>query len=234
MKKQKLAILLIITTVLSMFTFPAHAISYEYFPDVPDDAPYAYAVNVLAGSGIFAGDDRGNFNPDKTITRAEFATIVCRLLGVEDEAKAIKTSSFNDVSSSHWACGYITKAAELGLVNGYGNGRFGPADTLTYEQTVTILLRAWGYENAAVIAGGYPKGYLAIADEIGIISNTPSTNTKENINRSVVAVLTYNTLLVQPSVSNSSSESSQNDTNGDYFVEPDSDMTERDFENNDE
>ena len=193
MRKLKcgLAILMALIVLLGSI---AYATDYGYFPDVPSDAGYAEAVNALAELGIIKGDQRGNFNPNSTITRAEFATMMCRVLEVEDDAIVIIESSFDDVPSTHWACGYVTKAVELGLVSGYGDGNFGPEDTLTYEQAVKVLVCAWGYEYEALTAGGYPDGYVSVANNLSITKGT--TNSKTAVPRSIVATLIHNVLLI--------------------------------------
>lgn len=159
------------------------------FPDVPADADYAEAAITLSEMGIFKGDEAGNFNPDNPISRAEAATVICRMLGVEDEAKQIKTAVFTDVPSSHWAVGYTAKAADLGIINGYGNGKFGPSDPVTYEQMVKMLVCAWGYGEDGQSRGGYPSGYIAVANDLGITHGIP-----KEAHRANVARLTYNTL----------------------------------------
>lgn len=163
------------------------------FPDVPADADYAEAVKTLYQMGIFTGDDKGNFNPDQTITRAEAAKVICLLMGVGDEAATMKKQAFSDVPSSHWAAGYVAKAAELGIVNGIGNGQFGPSNPLTYEQIIAMLIRAWGYEWAATDAGGYPNGYIQVGNEYGITTNT-SISVGKPAPRKDVAMLAYNIL----------------------------------------
>ncbi len=161
------------------------------FPDVPSGASYAEAVRALNELGIITGDERGYFNPNKTITRAEAATIICRLMGVEDEAKAMKNQVFTDVPSDHWAVGYVAKAVELGIVNGYGNGKFGPSDSVTYEQMVKMLVCACGLEEDASEAGGWPNGYIKTANAMGMTESITHTQ-KAPVNRSVVAQLVYN------------------------------------------
>lgn len=183
---------LLLSALLFVSALPAHALTYEYFPDVPDDLPYAEAVNTLTAVGLFKGDENGNFNPDKTITRAEFSTIMCRLLDVEEEALDITLSSFDDVPSTHWACGYVTMAVELGLVNGYGNGRFGPSDFLTYEQAIKVLVCACEYDEDMIDeAGGWPNGYIAMAEDAGALENVAGT-VGDPITRSSVAILICN------------------------------------------
>lgn len=172
-------------------------LSNRPFPDVPAGANYMEAAVTLAELGIFQGDSAGNFNPNKTISRAEAATVICRMLGVEEDAKNRTDVIFNDVSVSHWAVGYISKAAELGIIGGYGNGKFGPEDPVTQEQIVKMLVCAWGYEYDATVAGGYPNGYINVANDLGILFGI-RTVPSDPAPRSVVASLVYNTLMIEP------------------------------------
>jgi S-layer homology domain. len=190
--KQWLSRLVMLACVLSLLGSAAQAAVYDRFPDVLEDADYAYAVNSLVELGVFTGDENGRFNPDNTITRAEFATIMVRLLGEEERAKTVSASNFSDVPASHWANGYIAIAVEYGLVSGYGNGKFGPGDTLTYEQAVAVLVRHMGLGDQAQLQGGWPKGFMAVADDIGILERTVTT--KLVLTRDIVAVLVYNSI----------------------------------------
>lgn len=163
------------------------------FPDVPEDANYAQAVLSLTQMGIITGDEKGNFNPNSTINRAETAAIICRVMGVEEEAKAMKDAVFDDVPASHWAVGYVAKAAELGIINGYGNGNFGPGNPVTYAQMVKMLVCVWGWETEAKQAGGWPNGYLQVADQNGYTQGIEQ-NPHDEIARSTVMTLIYNSL----------------------------------------
>lgn len=160
------------------------------FPDVPVDADYAEAVATLAELGIFKGDNAGNFNPDESISRAEAATVICRMLGVAEEAKQLTNVVFTDVPATHWAVGYVSKAAELGIIGGYGNGKFGPSDPVTYVQIVKMLVCATGYESFAMENGGWPQGYLSVAMGLGLINEVP-VSYNNAIPRSMVAILVY-------------------------------------------
>lgn len=162
----------------------------DLFPDVSADADYAEAVAVLANMGIFTGYNDGDFHPDATITRAEIATITCRLMGVADKAQLARNQMYTDVSG-HWAEGYITTATELGVFNGDGSGRFRPLDNVTYEQVVKILVCVCGYESQAQQNGGWPNGYMAVAKTLGFTSGMYFTQTAD-APRSAVAQLIYN------------------------------------------
>ncbi len=191
--KKFLAVICVVTLMLTSF-IPTFAASDLPYPDVSENAVYAEAVLELYDYGIMQGDTAGNFNPNKTVTREEFATIICRLLDEEENALAIKTSPFNDVASNRWSAGYIARAAELGIINGYGNGKFGPEDPVTVAQAAKMLVCAWGYGDNAVEAGGWPDGYVSIAEDLGILNGVKS-GTSESAKRWEVAMMAYQTLM---------------------------------------
>lgn len=163
------------------------------FPDVPETAPYAEAVNALREYGIISGDDKGNFNPDSSVTRAEAAVIICRLLGMSEDAQQASTTAFSDVPVDHWANGYVAKAAEQGIINGYGNGKFGPSDSVTYAQMIKMLVCAWGMGQQAEAEGGYPSGYMLVAENTGITTGI-NYSTDNAAPRHAVALLVYNSM----------------------------------------
>ncbi len=165
------------------------------FPDVADDADYAWAAELTQELGIFTGDNNGNFNPDQGITRAQCAAVVCRLLDAESDAQSMTTAAFTDVPASHWANGYIAWSYDQGIINGYGNGKFGPSDTVTYEQAIKMLMGGIGYGDAAIDAGGYPYGYLSVAEGCGFLNGVENTFGNV-ITRANIAVLVAN--IVQP------------------------------------
>lgn len=170
-----------------LLIFPALATSS--FPDVGGYEEFAEAVAYVKEAGIMIGDNKGNFNPYNTMTRAEMATLVCRML---DQTDGLKPSNdFPDVPANHWANPYVGKAVELGLVNGYSNGKFGPSDNVTYEQMVTLIVRALGGTELATEAGGYPDGYLSLAEQHGFLENIHAKK-GEPPSRGDIAVILYN------------------------------------------
>ena len=75
----------------------------------------------------------GSFQPNKTITRAEFATIISKFNQIEG------SSNFTDVASSHWAAGYIGSAASQGWITGYSDGTYRPNNDITRAEAVTAI-----------------------------------------------------------------------------------------------
>ncbi len=188
--KKVLALVIALTMVLTTVAFAS-------YPDVDADANYASAVELLSALKILQGDENGNFNPDNTITRAEYAAVVCRALGMENAANSAKGATiFTDVAADHWATGYINLATQQGIVNGKGNGIFDPEGNVTYAEAVKMLVVALGYEPMASQRGGYPTGYLTVANSTKMTANVSSSGTDTAALRSTVAQLTANALEV--------------------------------------
>ncbi len=166
------------------------AASAATFPDVDANADYAAAVEYVSEIGLMVGYGDGTFQPDKTVSRAEMATVLCKMMGKDRDLQQ-DGSVFPDVPTTHWANGYVVKAASLGYLSGYGNGKFGPDDTVTYEQVLTMIINAIGYGEDAGERGGYPDGYISIADEF-YYTNGLSAQKGELMYRGKVAMILYN------------------------------------------
>ena len=90
------------------------------------------------------------FRPDQSMTRAEFAAILARIMDVDPTANHEETHDFVDVPASHWAHDEISLAAALGLVNGYGDGGFRPDQRITRAEMATIIAK-WKADELAGI-----------------------------------------------------------------------------------
>ena len=185
--KKVLALVVALTMVFTTVAFAS-------YPDVDATADYAGAVELLSALEVLKGDENGNFNPDNTITRAEFAAVVCRALGLEGSAASAKGATmFTDVAADHWASGYINLASQQGIVNGKGNGIFDPEGNVTYAEAVKMLVVAIGYEPMAATKGGYPAGYLSVANSTKMTAGVAGASDVAAL-RSTVAMLTANAL----------------------------------------
>lgn len=109
-----------------------------YFSDVaPEHWAYKY-ISFVYENNIVNGYENGTYAPDSNITRAEFATIMQRYLGLELHEEM----TFVDVTKDNWAVAYIGACKYAGLINGYENGEFRPANNITRAEAVKILNRA--------------------------------------------------------------------------------------------
>lgn len=188
--KKVLALVTMFTMLLSV-AVSAGAL----YPDVEDNASYAEAVETLNVLGIMIGDEKGNFNPDASITRAETAAIVTRMKALGNAASGANGTNFSDVAADHWAAGYINLAEQSGIINGYGDGTFGPSDAVTYEQVIKMIVAALGRTPEANSKGGYPSGYMIVAAQEDITAGVSVTAGAE-APRAAVARLVYNALEV--------------------------------------
>ena len=157
---------------------------------------YEDAGAVLGALGIMVGDPDGNFRPDDGIKRSEFAKIAVHVMGLEASAEASQGATrFLDVAEDYWANGYINVASNQQLIVGDPDGNFRPEDRISYQEAVTILTRMLGYELAAEAKGGYPHGYLQVANQYGFTKNAAGSGT-EVTKRGTAAILTYNALTI--------------------------------------
>lgn len=142
------------------------------FPDVTVEAQQAPSAKLKA-LGVMIGDPDGNLRPNDSITRAEAAATVVRLMGLDAAAKLINAQpKFKDVGADvSWAWGYISVAADKGIIVGDPDGKFRPKDPVNYAEVATMLLRAanWGTDCSQI---AWPAGFIMKATEFGLTDDT--------------------------------------------------------------
>lgn len=164
------------------------------------------AVNNLGSRMIINGVREGIFAPNQDITRAQFAAIIVRALGLKTDDL---TSHYADVTTDAWYASYINAASEYKLIQGYSNGHFGPNDKITRQQAMTILARALlltdidttiSEQEAATILAAfidegqiaeYAKSPIAVAVKTGLVTGKANKTIAPtaNISRAEVAVI---------------------------------------------
>ncbi|WP_165972400.1 cadherin-like beta sandwich domain-containing protein [Paenibacillus piri] len=102
------------------------------------------AVNDMGARMVIDGTGDGMFNPDRDITRAEFAAIVVRALGLKPENGA---TTFSDVKATDWYNGVINTAHAYHLISGFEDATFRPNDKITREQAMVIIAKAMTITN---------------------------------------------------------------------------------------
>lgn len=96
------------------------------------------AIEALASRGIITGYNDTTFGPEDTMTRAQFATIVVRALGLPLAA----TDNFTDVPAGAWYASYVGTAYTYGIVNGTSATTFNPNGTITRQEAAAMVARA--------------------------------------------------------------------------------------------
>ena len=147
------------------------------------DNPFTDMVNHWAAAdvmamnkaGIVSGVSATLFDPDRNITRAEFAAIISRALKLAD-----KTADFKDVNDE-WFAPYVGACADAGIITGY-DGYFRPNDNITRQEMAVIIVNAYSYLGRAGANGGidnfsdkwaiadWAKAAVDTASSVGLIS----------------------------------------------------------------
>lgn len=135
------------------------------------------AVQFLTDKGYIQGDEKGNFNPAGTLTRAEAAEILSKAL----DLKATGTEDFSDVSENDWFYNAVL-ATSPELFDGMGNGKFEPKAQLTREQAAKVIVQGYQLTGKADLsqfadaskASKWAVSYLETAVENGVINGKGS------------------------------------------------------------
>ena len=134
----------------------------------------SYMLN-LYQRGLMRGDLKGNLNPDKNITRAEFVSIINRAFGYE----TVSGNSFKDITGTEWYANDLNTAYTQGYFVGDGKGNSNATSSLTREEAVALLCRninvdeedgeSFAFEDSRSIQN-WSRGYINTATEKGYIS----------------------------------------------------------------
>ena len=105
------------------------------FDDVPADAWYAKAVNTLASLDIISGVGDNKFEPERSITRAEFTAMAMKFAVGGEEGENI----FSDVDENDWFYDAVVNSIQYGWIHGYGDGTFRPNNPITRAEVTAIV-----------------------------------------------------------------------------------------------
>lgn len=165
MRKKFLAIALALCMVFTMLPMAAMAASFD---DVADDHWAASSIDRWAGYGVLGGHGDGTFTPDKSMTRAEFASMLVKMLGLT--AKSDKV--FTDVEADAWYADVISVAVAAGIINGKSPDAFAPNDPVSFEEAAVTADKESSVADVtvsgtapAVAIEGQVKGDVSISGE---------------------------------------------------------------------
>ncbi len=186
----------------SVYAVVAHSVT---FADMESHWAQA-AVNDMGSRMVVTGTKDDLYEPNRSMTRAEFAAIMVRALGL---SQGEGVDAFTDVSQDAWYSGYVKIAVSYGIMQGYEDGTFRPQSSITREQAMTIVARAmklteletdvtddtsseWlrTYSDQNSIAA-YAKTAIAACLDVGIVTGSTDTtlSPKGDITRAQVAVM---------------------------------------------
>lgn len=135
---QVLSVLMIVSMLSPVLAFAAF-----------DDLSSHWAKNdieILVEQKVVEGVTPTQFEPERSITRAEFAALVVRSLGL---TTVTSSAYFDDVDASDWYADIVSTASGAGLINGYEDNSFRPEAPVTREEMAAIVIRALTYADIA-------------------------------------------------------------------------------------
>ena len=170
--------------------YTLNAIVESSFKDVTTDKWYYDEVMTAANAGWINGDEPGYYNPEGTMTRGAFITIIARILGCDTEATV--ESLYPDCNETDWFNAAVTFCSNRGIIGG-DNGFFKPNAAITREEMAKILCNALEldeletsadpFEDDAEIAQ-WAKGYVNAVQAEGIMEGSNgSFNPRDNATR---------------------------------------------------
>ena len=150
MKKRILSLLLVFAMVFSLIPSTALAVADTQgasaeqanpFTDVKETDWFYDAVQYARVNGFFSGTSATTFEPNGTMTRGMFVTVLGRMAGV-DADRYQGENSFSDVPADAYYAPYVAWAVKHGVTAGTGGGKFSPDATCTRAQMVQMLKNA--------------------------------------------------------------------------------------------
>ena len=142
--KKFLSLVLALVMTMSLVTVSAGA---KDFTD-SSKITYSEAVDVMSAVKVIDGYAEGDFRPTATLTRGAAAKIICNLILGPTTASALVADAapYSDVPTNHTFAGYIAYCQKTGIISGYADGTFKPANSLTGYAFMKMLLGALGYK----------------------------------------------------------------------------------------
>ncbi len=153
---------------------------------VPDG--YEHLENEIYFLGQFGFIDEDFFVEEK-MTRGEFVKVIGRILGVQEGA--YRQSTFTDISPRADYLSAVEYLVGMGVINGRSEGLFYPGNMISYTEAIKILTLITGYGDMAQYNGGWPDGYVAMAERYDILDGVTY---EEKISKQTAIKMFYNVL----------------------------------------
>lgn len=157
-------------------------------------APESERAQVLRLLEIMQGDETGDLQLARSVTRAEFCKLVIAASQYKDAVgQSASVDPYPDVPRAHWAAPYVLTARDTGLVMGRMDGTFHPGDTITLAEGVTMVLRLLGYTDNS----NWPVSQLARYSALGLDDGVAAKGQDTALTRRDALHLFYNLLVTK-------------------------------------
>lgn len=173
------------------------------FVDVNPNNIQGKAAIELQARNIINGFEDGTYRGENAVNRAQVTKFLLNGAGYDAEGYE-NNGKFSDVLEGQWYTKYVSKAAELGIVKGYGDGQFGPENQVLRAELIVMITRAFdleeyiesSYKFDDVDSESWVNEYAGIADLVDMFpDNHSSLNPYETLTRNEVGVAIYQTLM---------------------------------------
>lgn len=157
------------------------------------DPDQLYALNYLAALDILKGYGNGDKGANDPVQRYQMALFIARAVtGVTNDAEWKGESAFTDLTGyAGQVSGAVSFVENMGIIEGYGAGKFGPYDGIKYQDALTMMIRALGYDDGTI---SYPYGYVQMAIQLKLTDGINGVGYGKILTRGTVAQLVYNML----------------------------------------
>ncbi|MNC42540.1 Endo-1,4-beta-xylanase A precursor [compost metagenome] len=165
-------------------------------------------ITRMAAKHVIDGVDATRFEPQGAVTRAEFAAMLVRLLGIQASGGG-SSAGFNDVPQEAWYAAAVAAATDAGLVTGRSEGGFEPDSTVTRQEMAVMLMRAYELKAGRQLSGqaeqvfadagqigGWAKEAVAAASAAGLLQGRGDGQfaPREQLTRAESVQVLYNLL----------------------------------------
>ena len=193
--KKFLSLVLALVMTMSLVTVSAGAKDFTDSTKIQ----YTEAVDVMSAVKVIDGYTDGSFNPTATLTRGAAAKIICNLILGPTTASALVADAapYSDVPTNHTFAGYIAYCQKTGIISGYADGTFKPANSLTGYAFMKMLLGALGYkaEQEGYTGANWSIQVAKRALNIGLADDLVGDfNGVKAVNREEACLYAFNTL----------------------------------------
>ncbi len=179
-----------LTSLLALLLPLPMTVGAMAFTDVADSYPYAEAIEYVKAQNIVGGYEDGTYKPDNNINRVEFVKII---VGATTDTATIEGCytddlTYTDTDNEVWYAPYLCTATKAGLVEGYDDNTFKPAQNINFVEASKIITLAMGYETT--VGAEWFTGYVQALAERGAVPSV-TTGPAMKVTRGMMAEMIY-------------------------------------------
>lgn len=182
-----------IVIIVSLISLIFQSVFFSVSAD--DDSDLSKKTELMENMGIYLYDDEMEYTEDE-LSRELMARIFVYFYEKERDSEIkeyMGKTPFTDLDEGYWSAGEIMKLVEKGCMNGFSDGTFRAEECASYSQAIKAFVVILGYEEEAQVSGGWPNGYMSVADKLGL-GNGVDLGINDKITKGDFTKILYNAL----------------------------------------